>query len=206
MSALRKPARLTAADYLAYDASHPGKHEFWNGRIVAMAGASPNHNKLTRPVRVLARLSAADDRGCDGFTSDQRVDVPSGNYAYPDLVVACDPEYDGTHKPITLLNPLLIVEIMSPSTQHIDRSRKLRAYTQIPSLQAYWLFEQDERAATLFERVGDLWSIRGVSGEDGVIESSLFERTFSMGELYKRLDLDDSPSLPGGDTSPEADA
>ncbi len=185
-----QPNRITSADYLAYDASHPGKHEFWNGQIVAMTGASPNHSKLTFDLTRALGL-ALDAKGCDGFTSDTRVDIPGGNYAYPDLVIACDPDFDGTTNPPTLLNPLLIVEVTSKSTQHIDRSKKLRSYTQIPSLQAYWLFEQDERSVTLFERVGDLWSIRGASGEDAMIESFLFEQTFRLGDLYARLDLPD---------------
>jgi Uma2 family endonuclease len=194
MPAARK---LTAADYLAYDASHPGKHEFWFGQIVAMAGASPRHSKLTFDL-IRALGPALDARGCDGFSSDTRVRLPEGNYVYPDVTVACDPDFDDDRPP-TLRNPLLIIEVSSPSTQHVDRTKKLAAYVQLPSLQVYWLFEQDERAVTLFDRSGDLWAIRYLHGEDAVIETPLFDQTFALGDLYRRLGLDDLDSPAGAD-------
>lgn len=192
MSAARQ--RLTPAEYLAYDAEREGKHEFWHGRIVAMAGAGPDHNRLL--FRLSASLAPLIYAGqCDGFVSDQRVELPHGNYVYPDFVAACEARFDeGT--PPSLLNPLLIVEVLSPSTEHVDTSTKVEGYLQIASLRAYWILDPRQRLATLYERAGERWTIRHVRGAGGVIASDLFGARLSLRDLYEPLRLPPDSEAP----------
>jgi Uma2 family endonuclease len=191
---------MTEAEYLEYDRTHEGKHEFfdgclvpWNGEVLGMAGASPEHNLLGGAV-FAALHAAARGRGCKAFGPDLRVRIPSGRYVYPDATVACDFQYDDSN-PRTLLNPLLVVEVASPSTVTKDRTTKLSAYTSTDSVQAYWLFESDRAFVTLYERRADFWSLRTLSGLDATLDSPLFDEPFALADLYADLDLpdDDAP-------------
>ncbi len=185
MSALLQ-RRVTAADYLAFEAEAETRHEFYDGRIVGMAGGTGDHGRLCLDVAsALAR--ASDPRGCEAFPSDVRVRVPDGAYFYPDASVACDPTFDDNNT--TLNNPVLLVEVLSPSSIGHDKGRKLTAYLQIPSLRAYWIFEQDEPRVMIVERKGDLWALRHVSGLDGAIESDLFDTPLRMTDLYRRVEF-----------------
>jgi Uma2 family endonuclease len=104
------------------------------------------------------------------------------------VTVACAPEFDDA-RPASLLNPLLIVEVASPSTADLDRTVKLEAYTQIASLKAYWIFDQEQPAAMLYERRGDLWAFRALRGLDATLVSPLFDTEFSFADLYDGVEF-----------------
>ncbi len=182
-------------EYLAYDVAHEGKHEYWDGEIVAMAGAMDSHNSVVMNLTLTVGPLIIAQK-CRPYGSDQRVRLPEGNYVYPDFSFACDPEFTD-ERPNSLLNPLLVVEVGSPSTMMTDRTKKLDAYTQIPSLRAYWLLESDYAVATLYERLGDSdsWTLSIVKGHAGSIDSTLFDQPISMDALY--LDVETK-----GDTWP----
>lgn len=187
--------RLDSVEYLDFDAAHGGKHEFWHGHIVAMAGASPAHNILMLNIAAVLH-GAARRRGCQAFPSDQRVRLPEGHYVYPDLSVACNPQYDEA-RPASLLNPLLLIEIVSDTTADTDRRAKLGAYTALASVEAYWLFEQDTPYATIYERRGDVWTVRVLHGLDAVLTSPLFDTPFTFADLYAGVPLSEKTPPPG---------
>jgi Uma2 family endonuclease len=186
----------TAAEYLTYDREHEGKHALWFGQIVAMAGATRAHNTIG--ANALAWLHRVGrPMGCRPYGPDQRVRLPLGNYNYPDVSFACDPEFSDD-RPDSLINPLLIVEVTSPSTAAHDRGEKLTTYTQMNSLRAYWILEQERPEATLYERREGLWTFRTVLGLGGAIDSPLFDEPLGMADLYDGVELDEGRRYPPG--------
>ena len=134
------PSGFTEGEYLALERVSDRKHEFVGGAIVAMAGARPPHNILAANM-TSALVALGRGQGCVTMTSDQRVHVPkTGLYAYPDVTVACgERRYDGNEPP-SLLNPTLLVEVTSDSTEDYDRGTKFLHYQAIATLEEYvWL-------------------------------------------------------------------
>jgi Uma2 family endonuclease len=127
--------RMTEAEYLAFEAASPTKHEYVLGWVRALAGANRQHNRVTRRVDRLL-TAAADTAGCEVFGSDMRLRVSGGIYYYPNLVVVCDPT---DTDPMNVTRPCVIVEVASPGTVSVDRGEKLLAYRGLDSLQAYLL-------------------------------------------------------------------
>src|SRR5688572_2248688 len=137
------PTAFTEKEYLALEVASETKHEFVDGTIVAMAGASPPHNMLS--ARVCAVLSRLVGSRCAVMTSDQRVHVPAtGLYAYPDATVTCAERRYGTERPASLLNPTVIVEVTSDSTEDYDRGRKFLHYQAIETLEHYFIVSHRE--------------------------------------------------------------
>src|SRR6185437_15178443 len=151
----------TAQEYLAWERQQPEKHEFHDGEVFAMAGATFEHNQIV--INVGAELrSALRDKPCRVCASDLRVRVPAtGLYTYPDASVVCGrPEFeDGSLD--TLLNPLVLVEVLSESTQDYDRGTKFTNYRTIPSLREYVLISSDQVLVEHYTRGDDgLWVLR----------------------------------------------
>lgn len=136
----------TFAEYLALERESEIKHEFHDGEIFAMSGGTSRHSALG--LKVGAALEGTRSPGCIVFQSDMRVRVrETGRAAYPDVSMVCGPiEYD-TDDPdrTTLVNPSLIVEVLSPTTEQFDRGDKWMHYQRIPSLQEYVLVSQEPR-------------------------------------------------------------
>lgn len=133
---------MSSAEFLAFERNQAEKHEYLDGTVRAMAGASLAHNLIMG--NLFARLyNHGAGQACTVLPSDMRLGLPTQNsYVYPDIMVVCgelqflDAEQD------TLLNPVLIIEILSPSTESYDRGKKAQAYRGIPSLKEYLLVSQ----------------------------------------------------------------
>jgi len=159
-------SRFSAKEYLALEAVADTKHEFFGGYIVAMAGAEPEHNQVAENVRAEIR-AALGERTCRILGSDQRVLVEAlDEYFYPDLVVTCsEPRYVDP-RPRSLVNPEVIVEVLSESTERYDRSDKLQAYRSIPTLTDYVMVASTKRQLEHYHRLPDgTWTIRELQGE-----------------------------------------
>ena len=150
--------QTTVAEYFRRDNAHDYKLEFINGRIIPMAGASALHND-TAGLLTATLVTELFARGCRVWPGDMRVEVDHGaSYTYPDIVVVCEePLYRHKVHPDTLLNPTLIFEILSPSTEDRDRNEKYDQYLRIPSLQGYFLVAQDEPRIETAQRDGNRW-------------------------------------------------
>lgn len=134
--------RYTIEDYFSIEESSAVKHEYLGGEIYAMAGSSLQHNRINGNVYVSLR-SKLQRQDCEVFSSDMRLRTPGGLYTYPDLMVVCgDIELSPTDRLDTMLNPALIIEILSESTKNYDRGEKFRLYLQLPALLDYVLIEQ----------------------------------------------------------------
>jgi Uma2 family endonuclease len=152
---------LSEQEYLAFERASPEKHEYANGEIFAMSGGTAEHSAVI--LNLLAELRGAlSGRGCRAFESNMRVHIPAtGRYVYPDGSIVCGrPELtDDTRD--TLLNPRVVIEVLSSSTEAYDRGDKFASYRTIPSVQEYLLASQSEPRLELFTRQPDRsWNLR----------------------------------------------
>jgi Uma2 family endonuclease len=162
-------SRLTAAEYLAWEREQPAKHEFFDGEVFAMAGASPRHNALC--VAAAAELRAAmRSRGCAVLSSDQRLAFPPGQrYVYPDVTVVCGPPAFQADAADVITNPTILVEVLSRSTEEYDRGLKWTGYQAIGSLTDYLLIAQGEARVEHYRRNGDgTWTYRSVGAGEQI--------------------------------------
>jgi Uma2 family endonuclease len=159
----------TYEEYLAYERDSERKHEFESGEIFAMAGGSPRHSALAS--RISAALENTRPPGCTAFQSDMRIRVlATGRATYPDASMVCGPlELDDADRSgTTITNPTLVVEVLSPSTEDVDRGSKWRDYQLIPSLQEYVLVSQDSRVETYRRLTTGTWEYLDV--REGIID------------------------------------
>ena len=179
---------LTPQEYLEIERKAEHKSEYYNGEMFAMSGASRRHSRVGFQLNVLIGEHLRN-RPCEGYTSDMRVLVEStGLYTYPDLTVACgEPRFqDDTFD--TLLNPTLIVEILSPTTENFDRGKKSHWYRSIPSLREYLMLAQDAPEATLYHRQADsLWSVLDFTGANATVELASIGYTLRLRDLYEGI-------------------
>lgn len=157
------PSRFTAKEYLALEAVADTKHEFFGGYIVSMAGAELDHNQVAQNMRAELTTALAD-RPCRILGSDQRVVAESiGEYFYPDIVVTCLDPVLVEPKPRSLVNPQVIVEVLSESTERYDRVEKWSAYQSIPSLTDYVMVASAKHELEHYHRLpGGSWTYRAV--------------------------------------------
>jgi Uma2 family endonuclease len=183
--------RLTAAEYLEIERNAEHKSEFYNGEMFAMAGASLAHVLITDNVaRELG--NQLRESPCLVLSSDMRVKVTAtGLYTYPDVVVVCDPPAmeGGPHD--TLLNPTLIVEVLSPSTEAYDRGEKFAHFRRLASLQEYVLIAQDRRRIERYVRqeVSEEWLLTEVSDPQGRIALPSIGCTLALEAVYDKVPL-----------------
>lgn len=150
---------MTHAEYLAAEAVSETRHEFLNGDVWAMAGGSPEHGALAAAV-IGELLMALRGKPCRVYTSDVRVRVTAtGLSTYPDVTVVCGLVDTAPEDPEALINPVLLVEVLSDGTEAYDRGAKAAHYRRIPSLQAYLLVSQSDPLIELYRRTHDRWEL-----------------------------------------------
>lgn len=183
---------MTEAEYLALDEASAFKHEFVDGEVYAMTGGSEKHSIIGANTLTALHIGLRS-RPCIVYTADMRVHVATtGNYFYPDITVVCGERRFMTDAPIaTLLNPALIVEVLSPSTELYDRTTKFQHYQQIPELESYILVAQDRPYIEHYMRGEDTtWIYRQAAGLDGTLHLSTLEVTLALSEIYAQIDFD----------------
>lgn len=154
MSTVKKLEEITIADYLDGEERGEVRHEYVDGFVYNMAGGSARHNLIASTL--LSRLRQHhENKPCREFMSDMKVQIGTKFY-YPDVMVACG-EFDPTAKFET--SPVLIIEILSESTEARDRLEKLVAYQRLSSLKEYVLVAQDKVQVEIYQRDGDSWQI-----------------------------------------------
>lgn len=152
--------RSTYAEYLELEASSEERHEFVDGFIYAMAGGTPEHSRVA--IALAAELrSALATHGCAVYGSDLKIRIEATNRStYADAVVICGPDRKSAIDPNAIVNPTIIVEVLSPSTEASDRGDKWRHYQRLDSLREYVLVSQSEPYVEVFRRNGDEWVLR----------------------------------------------
>lgn len=180
--------KLTEAEYLAIERASESRHELVGGEMFAMTGARLAHGLVVG--NVFAALHRQLRQGdCFVVSSDLKVKVvATGDFFYPDVIVACgEPEFAGDRSDI-LLNPKVIVEVLSESTMNYDRGQKFGSYRLIPSFAEYLLLTQDRRHAEHFERQSDgRWLLSETDAADAVVELRSIGCALDLDEVYHRV-------------------
>jgi Uma2 family endonuclease len=189
----RKYRRLSAAEYLAAENDGSWRHEFINGAVFAMAAASRWHNLIRN--QLVARLMGHVSGDCSVFGGEMKLQIETNNderYYYPDVFVSCDPNDRELYSCSTAV---LVVEVLSPGTERIDRFEKFEAYKSIPSLLEYGLLTQDAMELELFRRCTD-WQ-REFYQRDNTVTFESVGLTINVSSLYRGVDFDDPAPPPG---------
>jgi Uma2 family endonuclease len=182
MNAILKDNRISVEDYLQGELVSEIKHEYIDGYVYAMAGASTNHGRIASNVSGELRQHLKN-LPCDVLIADFKVNVNRRKFFYPDVVVICD--HDNGDDYYTE-KPLLIVEVLSSSTQRKDRTLKRLAYQSLPSLQEYVLIEQDFVDVEVSRRSANWDSHHYFLGDEIYFES--VDLTLPVTEIYRRVD------------------
>ncbi len=188
MSAIPKH-RYSLEEYLELDAHSETRCEYFNGEIVDMAGGSLTHNLISSNlIQTLGRKLA--ERPCTVLTADMRLKVPLAlPYRYPDVSVVCgEIQIEKIGEIELLINPLLIVEVLSPTTAAYDRGAKFTAYCSIPSFQAYLLIAQDAPYVTHYVRQTE-WVRRDFEGIDSALLLPSLDCSLTFAEIYRGVNF-----------------
>ena len=157
MASVAAQTLVTPEEYLVFERKAEFKSEFFNGEIIEMPGASNAHNLIT--VNTINGIyNQVVEQGCRVYGSDMRVGTsPVTSYLYPDVTVVCDEPHFEDDVFDTLINPLVLVEVLSPSTEARDRGEKFAYYRQLESVQEYILISQDRVRVEHYLRQGEKW-------------------------------------------------
>ena len=187
--------RITPEEYLKFERASEEKHEYYAGEVFAMTGASKNHNLIVG--NTIATLhSQLRQKPCQLYPSDMRVKIPlTGLYTYPDMSVVCGTPAFEDNEVDTLLNPTLIIEVLSPSTEAYDRGKKFRHYLTINSLQEYILISQDSVHLERFMLRDGEWIYSDVNSMDAVITLPSIDCTLQLSDVYEKVTFDDPEGL-----------
>ncbi|MDB5313396.1 MAG: hypothetical protein JWO38_7598 [Gemmataceae bacterium] len=192
MSAVPKK-KLTEAEYLALERKAEFKSEFYNGEMFAMAGASRQHNELKEnlSIEIGSRLKGGP---CRTYSSDQRVNVDrTGLYTYPDLLIVCGrPEFDPKDTD-TLVNPQVIIEILSKSTESYDRGVKFLHYRRLPSVREYVLVSQDRMLVERFVRQSDETWVLTTFDQSVEFALATVPVRIPLADVYRGVEFDEPP-------------
>lgn len=171
-------------DYLTLDAESETRHEFYQGEIFAMTGGTFNHAKISLNISTSLQIHLRS-KPCQPMNSDMRVSTPSGLDTYPDISIYCgQPELDD--KQHTLLNPVVIIEVLSPSTRNYDRGKKFALYRSIPSLQDYIMVESEQYLVEHFRKIdhGD-WVFHGYQQVSESIVITSVDGQLLLSDIYE---------------------
>ncbi|HZS04938.1 MAG TPA: Uma2 family endonuclease [Blastocatellia bacterium] len=199
--------RYTLEEYLELDRRSEERYEFFDGEVFAMAGGSIEHSAISMNI-ARALGNRLEDRDCRVFGSDARIKVPAARpYRYGDALVVCGEvvieEIQGQQM---IVNPLLIVEVLSPSTEAYDRDAKFLAYRSVESFQEYLLVAQDRPYVTRYLRQpDDQWLRADIIGLESAVALESLGVTLPLGEIYRLVNFPPSPppGLESGEGNPE---
>lgn len=180
----------TPEEYLALEREAETKSEYFQGEIFAMPGAGLRHNLIIANLIYRVRLKL-EGKPCYVFPSDIRVKVQkNGLYTYPDVTVTCaEPKLEDDRKD-TLLNPTVIIEVLSESTEKYDRGKKFRLYRDLESLQEYVLVSQEQqRVEKFFRDPSGFWKFEDCSPENPIFRSESVGIELLLGEIYDKTDV-----------------
>lgn len=176
---------LSPEEYLELDSKNDRPSEYLNGRMVEIEGATENHALVLINLSTAMVTSLRQQKSpCRAYSQNIRVHMPAtGLYAYPDLVLSCaDRKFEAYD---TLLNPVLIAEVLSPSTQDYDCGTKFASYRSIPSLQEYWTIAQDRIHLDRWTIIQGHWTLTEYSNREDRLVGNGFD--FSLSDIYYDL-------------------
>ena len=176
--------QMSYAEYLAGEGAAEVKHEFIRGEVFAMAGGTPEHGRLAISL-AQALMNALQGRPCAVFSSDVRVRIEATNRStYPDLSVVCGKRQTAKDDRDAITNPIVVVEVLSDSTEASDRGEKFLDYRHLPSLMEYVLVSQRAPRLEVFRREGDHWTLYEAAAGESIRLSSL-DVSLSVDDVFR---------------------
>ena len=177
----------TPEEYLIKERESEFKSEYRDGDIIAMPGASRQHNLISGNIFGELYIQLLDN-SCEVYTNDMRVKVSDTDlYTYPDVVVVCDEPHFEDNNFDTLLNPTVIVEVLSPSTESYDRNEKFTSYQTLESLQEYVLVSQNNRNVEKYLRKGEEWLLSVFRSVEDVMQLASIECKLVLRAIYAKV-------------------
>lgn len=180
----------TDEEYLAFEREAEEKHELIDGEIVAMAGASRRHNLISGNIFAEIRFQLKG-KNCESYANDMRVRMRKGRYSYPDVVVVCgepqfaDEEFD------VLLNPTLVVEVLSKSTRFRDKTEKLETFQKMDSIRECLLIEQDTRHIEHYiKQTPKQWLLKIYEDLSEMVFLESVECEISLADIYAQIEFE----------------
>jgi Uma2 family endonuclease len=191
MSALpQEPLKMTEEEYLAFEDASESRHELIDGYVYDMAGSSEDHSTICTNIITSLNIQVRK-RPCKVHGSDLRIQAkPKSSFFYPDITVICgESKFTATSVP-SLTNPNCVIEVLSPSTEKVDRGRKAQAYREMASLQEYLFVSQDSAHIEHYKRLPNgHWELTDYKGLDAVVTMPAIECSLALADVYEKVDL-----------------
>ncbi len=189
--------KMTMEEFIEFDKNTEGRWEYFEGEVVDMAGGTLNHNQIASNIsRVLG--NKLEDKGCRALPGDMRLKVPKAlPYRYPDVVVVCsEPVIETIQGLEMLVNPLIIIEVLSPSTKGYDFDLKFTAYQSIESFREYLLIAQDRPHVTQYVRQPDgNWLRSDIEESEGRVKLASAECELTFDEIFRLVNFPPAESV-----------
>ena len=193
---------LTLDEWIALEKSNDTRYEYHFGEVYAMAGGTYNHTQISdNAFYELEDNSRKKDLPCRTHSSDLKIEVtPKGRYVYPDTLVVCGEIEHSKKVKGAIRNPILVVEVVSESSEAYDRGAKFRYYRQLSSLREYLILEQAQPAATLYRRSApsELFTRDEIVGMDSLLSLESVDLEVPLGRFYRNVDFGDSVETTSG--------
>lgn len=188
MTAIQKTL-ISEHDYLEEERKSLNKSEYYKGEVFAMAGATQNHNAISGSL--IGELYAfLKGKSCKVYPGDLRVHNPeNGLYTYPDVTIVCGKEEYQDEEFDTLLNPTVLIEVLSPTTEGYDRGTKFKLYRSIPSLKNYIMISSTDFSAEIYTRMeNNEWNLSMAKDKEGIIHISAIDYDLSLIDVYAQVE------------------
>jgi len=187
MVALPDRILMSAEEYLVWEPSQEQRYEYWDGEVVAMSGGTRNHNRVSFNFSKLLD-DALVDRSSEVYIVDVKVQVePGQKYFYPDVVVTCD---ERNTDPQLIQFPCLIIEVLSPSTEAVDRGKKFAKYRQFPTLQEYVLVQIEQPSVEVFRRNEQGKWVLSEYNFDEILRLESVDVEIAISDLYRQVQFE----------------
>lgn len=192
VSTLIEEKIYTPEEYLAIEEVSSAKHQYLNGKIIEMSGGTANHNLIAANI-ITALNIALEEKSIQHlvYTSDMKIQIPKLNhFVYPDAVVVCEKPVFYNNRKDVIINPLLIVEVLSPSSEEKDRNLKFFEYRTLPSFKEYVLVSQEKAlVSTFYQEKTKTWVETEAEGTDNSIYLSSIDCHISLKRVFKGVEF-----------------
>ena len=193
----KKTKKLSIAEYIQLEENTNTKHEFHDGEVYAMAGGTIEHGLICGNIYAALKSTLGKGR-CKAINGEVKLHVKASNkFLYPDAMVICGDMERSEKEDTALINPSIIIEVLSKSTESYDRGDKFFIYRSIPSLQEYILIDQYKYQADIYKRKNDFWKITRVNGLDSILEVEFLSISIPFAAIYEDLRIPTEGLRPG---------
>ena len=182
--------QMTVEEYLTFDETSEFKNEYIDGEIIPMTGGTGNHGALIA-YAIATLANALEDTDCVVRSSDMRVRIDDSKYVYPDVSVVCGESIFEDENSTILLNPTVVVEVTSPSSEVYDHVSKVEFYGTLPSIQGYLILDQKRVFAEWYTRTEDGWHLQQFSDLDDAIQLGPLGCSLSLAQVYRGIVFED---------------